>query len=248
MKKSYTLILLISLLFLVNADTASSQCFNDGHSPFVLQGWKSCTTSVGPIESRGDRHWVLYDLGHIYNVDSIYIWNHNVWGETGNGVKDVIIDYSTDMINWSTIGPFTVEQAPGSWKYTGTYTLDMFIAKGRYFLFTIEDTWDSNATCAGLGEIKFLLNPSVGTDDQSPISDWEVYPNPTYATITINITDYATIQRASVYNSLGHLVNDIGLLNSSESTIDFSDYPLGMYFITLENEIGRETKSFIKIE
>ena len=89
------------ILAILTSTFSYSQCFDEGHSPFKEQGWLSCNTSEGPIPERGDQHWVMYDFGEIYAIDSIQYWNHNAWGETGMGAKEILIDYSKDQVEWT---------------------------------------------------------------------------------------------------------------------------------------------------
>ncbi len=84
MMMKYILAIIVAITFSIGV---SAQCIDDTHSPFQNQGWMSCNTSIGPIPERGDVHWIQYDLGEVYVLDSLYIWNHNVWGETEMGLK-----------------------------------------------------------------------------------------------------------------------------------------------------------------
>ena len=238
----------LAILFLVS-NIAISQCFDDGHSPFSNQGWLSCEQSVGPIPERGIAHWILYDLGEPYTVDSLYIWNHNVWGETGMGVKKILIDYSLDKNSWTTIGPYVLKQAPGSWKYTGDKGPSLNHAFGRFFLITVLSSWDENATCAGLGEIKFILGESVGTDDESLVDDegW-ISPNPATDIINLHLGNRHDVLNVDIIDAVGHTVISIPHPTGIEVAIPIVDLNPGMYIARVQESTGSDSYTFIKME
>ena len=189
---------------------SSAQCLEDRHSPFQHQGWQSCMTSVGPVD-RGEKHWIAYDFGERYVIDSLYFWNHNVWGETGMGVKEFMIDYSTDQVNWTAIGPFTIDKAPGSWKYEGTAGPLLGNIEARYMLFTVMSTWDASASCAGLGEVKFNLGLSTDIEEVEPELAWNISPNPATDQITIQLPEGLAVTQLSLYSAVGVLVKQLNV-------------------------------------
>jgi len=245
MKHIYT-ITFIFLMLLTATDNADAQCFDDGHSPFQEQGWLSCNTSVGPIPERGDAHWILYDFGHIYTLDSVYFWNHNVWGETGMGVKSILIDYSTDMQNWNTIGPINVDKAPGSWKYTGMQGPSLGNVDAQYALVTVISTWREDASCAGLGEIRFKVSNTVEVDETEIATDWAISPNPAIDKITIQLPEVDEIRDLSVYNAVGQLVQRLNVPNGKELTLAVDEMKGGIYFVSITTDNEVMTKSFVK--
>ncbi|MDF1695151.1 MAG: T9SS type A sorting domain-containing protein [Saprospiraceae bacterium] len=240
----YTLLIFTFTAF--SSNPLHAQCFDDGHSPFQNQGWLSCSTNVGPIPERGDAHWILYDFGHSYSLDSLHFWNHNVWGETGMGAKSVLIDFSLDKENWKTVGPINIDKAPGSWKYTGVDgpVLDNVFA--RYALITVLSTWEDGASCAGLGEIKFGVNGVVDVEDVEPDVEWSISPNPAIDRINVQMPADREIIQLSVYNAVGQLMENIQIPSSNEMIVPIQDYREGMYFFTITTEKSILTKSFIK--
>lgn len=245
MKNIYTFTFVV-MQILASASYANSQCFDDGHSPFQEQGWLSCNTSVGPIPERGDAHWILYDFGHIYTLDSLYFWNHNVWGETGMGVKSILIDYSTDKEDWNTVGPIQVNRAPGSWKYTGTQGPSLNNVDARYVLVTVISTWREASSCAGLAEIKFGVSNSVDVSEEVWVSEWSIAPNPATDKITVSLPAVNEIQDISIYNSVGQMIRRMYPDHISTLNIVIDDLKQGLYFVSIST--GKEvlTKSFVK--
>jgi hypothetical protein len=236
-------IFIASLLITQEAD---AQCFDNGHSPFQNQGWISCNTSIGPIPERGNTHWILYDFGHEYTLDSLYFWNHNVWGETGMGVKNILIDYSKDKENWITVGPITIEKAPGSWKYTGTQGPSLGNVDARYVLITVISTWREDASCAGLAEIRFGVSNAVDVVEIEAEAEWNISPNPAIDRITVQLPEIEKIQSLSMYNAVGQLVRTLNLPSGKEVSVSIGDLKEGIYFISIGTETEILTKSFVK--
>lgn len=245
MKHIYTLIMIFGFAaFMIN--NADAQCFDDGHSPFQNQGWLSCNTSIGPNPDRGDAHWIMYDLGSVHAVDSVYFWNHNVWGETGMGLKSILIDYSLDKENWNTVGPISIEKAPGSWKYTGVQGPSLGNIEARYLLITVLSTWREDASCAGLGEIKFQAKMVVDVADLAPLKSWSISPNPAIDRITIELPEVEKIIGMSLYNSMGQLIRDIPVSNATELILPVDELREGVYFISIKTNQEILTKTFVK--
>jgi hypothetical protein len=63
--------------------------------------------------------WLKIDLSDIYYLDRLKIWNFNMAGYTGRGVKDLEIFYSS----LNTSEPGDPLSNPGNWYYAGHYTL-----------------------------------------------------------------------------------------------------------------------------
>ena len=244
MKYIYTLIAIISLSL-----SLSAQCIDDTHSPFQNQGWMSCNTSIGPIPERGNVHWLQYDLGGVYVLDSLYIWNHNVWGETGMGVKSIMIDYSTDQTNWTSAGPFTIEKAPGSWKYQGTMGPSLNNAQAQYVVISVLSTHREDVTCAGVGEFLFYLGEMVDVEDQEITElDWKISPNPTTENITITLPENIDLISLNLFNSVGTKISDLPLPAGEKITIPVSDLQNGLYYINFQSENETRSKSFVKVD
>lgn len=244
--KNYIPYIFFTVCFLFSSQHANAQCFDDGHSTFDNQGWLSCTTSIGPIPERGDQHWIMYDFGEPYPIDSVQYWNHNVWGETGMGAKEILIDYSIDQTNWTSVGPISLDKAPGSWKYTGTTGFSLGNANIRFMLITVISTWDESASCAGISEMKFNIGEFVDTEDLAINTEWSIGPNPASETLNIMMEDYSDVQEVSIYNSVGQLIKNVNTPRANRTIVPIGDLLTGIYFITVYKEEGVSTRSFVK--
>lgn len=48
----------------------------------------------------GENAWLQFDLGKVYNLNQMFVWNHNQAGLEDRGLKNVKIEYSEDGIEW----------------------------------------------------------------------------------------------------------------------------------------------------
>lgn len=236
--------ILFSFSIIININ---SQCLTDTHSSFKNQGWLSCNTSDSPNSARGNSHWLMYDLGHLYVIDSLTIWNHNVWGETGSGAKQISIDVSNDKTNWSNIGTYSVNKAPGSWKYQTDNVIQLNNTVGQYFLITVLDAWDNNSSCRGIAEVRFGVGMSTSTDDVVEDSKWSIFPNPTMDNLTIDLHERNNIQNIIIINALGQTIKSIANPRVGTNTVSVIDLEDGMYYVRLSSEDGIENKGFVKV-
>ena len=242
MKYIYTTIAIMGIVL-----NLSAQCIDDAHSPFQNQGWLSCNTSIGPIPERGDVHWLQYDLGDVYVLDSIYIWNHNVWGETGMGVKNIMIDYSVDQVNWVSAGPFEIEKASGSWKYQGEMGPSLNNGQAQYVVISVLSTHSEDSACAGVGEFQFYIGESVDVEDQELTDlEWSISPNPSSDLISITLPEGVDLISFTLYNAVGIKVSDLEMPANRELQLPISDLQNGMYYINFKSEKESRSKSFIK--
>ncbi len=123
--------------------------------------WISCQTSANPNTSRGNGHWIMYDLGERHELHQTQVWNYNVSGQTQIGFQNVAIDYSDDGTNWSTLGSYNWPQASGGSGYSGFSGPHFNGTYARYVLVTSLDA----GGCRGLGKIAFtaVYCPQAGT-------------------------------------------------------------------------------------
>lgn len=246
-KKYYTqtIILLLAIFML---SFVSAQCVEDSHTSFKNQGWTSCKTSNSPNEKRGKSHWIQYDLGSEYQLSNIRIWNHNVWGETGQGVKSIILDYSLDGENWASAGKLTIQKAPGSWKYVAPDPIDLNGLSARFVLINVIETWEDNSDCAGIAELSFGVESTTHTDDrEKQLNQFKIYPNPASEHIRLEFEDQET-KNIRIVNSVGQIVAEMNAIK--KATIDFSiiDLKDGLYYIKVESENMSQINSFSKFK
>ena len=124
--------------------------------------------------------------------------------------------------------------------------LRFFLIDARYALITVVSTWSDDVSCAGLAEIRFGVNNIVNVEEEQPMVEWTISPNPATELITIQLPEVIDITRVSVYNSVGQLVNEIDVPNTNDLIVPIDEYRDGIYFISIATEEGILTKSFVK--
>ena len=73
------------------------------------------------------------------------------------------------------------------------------------------------------------------------LENFTIIPNPTSQLININLNNSLEFQKATIYNTLGQIIK-----NETTKYISVSDLSKGTYFIEVETNKGKATKSFIK--
>jgi hypothetical protein len=102
--------------------------------------------------------FVIFDLGDLYTVDTIRVWNYNENPPnlTGRGVNAVSIEYGATASLGATVAGITnFTQATGSNTYTGE-TFDAFGPfQARYIKFDIDSNHGGDNNFYGLSEVQF---------------------------------------------------------------------------------------------
>ena len=132
-----------------------SQCANSGNQ--WAKSWTSCQTSANPNPLRAASHWILYEFADYHYIDSSHIWNSNRNGESGNGIKDIVVDYSLDGQTWTELGNFTIPQASESANYLGAVGPNFGNIYINKILITVLTTHDGGG-CATIGEMLFAVD------------------------------------------------------------------------------------------
>jgi hypothetical protein len=108
-----------------------------------------------------DGRWVQYDLGGVYTLNAMKVWNHNSQTESflGYGIKEAKIETSSDGETWTEFGIVEIPQAPGAEGYTGS-DIDLTGAAGQYVKITAVSNYSIlGLTQAGLSEVRFSTIP-----------------------------------------------------------------------------------------
>ena len=124
--------------------------------------WLSCQPSLSPNASRGNVHWISYDLTRDYRLTTSQIWNYNVPNEVSKGFQNVNVDVSADGSTWTSIGNFNWPLATGETNYSGFAGPNFNGVEARYVLFS---TTAPGGACKGIAKAAFKVVscPSQGT-------------------------------------------------------------------------------------
>ena len=104
--------------------------------------------------------WFKVDLGAVYNLGYIRVWNYNTW--TTVNVKKSHIDVSDDDSDWDRIVEDCLfDQAPGGTPYCSPQKIDLPVGtQGRYVKLVITENYGENGYC-GLSEVQFFTAPPI---------------------------------------------------------------------------------------
>ena len=116
--------------------------------------------------------WVEYDLGSVYNLGALSIWNYNELNYPWFGFKEVTIEYSTtgstNPADWTTIYDGTIPESAGGGLNPTPVDLDVNFAgaAAQYVVITADNPPDHNhkpdqLDDCGLSEVRFNLPAAV---------------------------------------------------------------------------------------
>jgi hypothetical protein len=149
--------LISSFLLSICLVICHAQTTPDRHSTVTEDAWLSCTPSANPNTIRGTSHWIRYDLGYVYPLTTLDVWNFNHPDSLTSGIQRAIVDISTNGTTWTTFGEITIPRGSGSSLYTGSKSLmNLGLTSARYVLITA--ITNHGGPCYGLSEVKFNLN------------------------------------------------------------------------------------------
>ena len=159
--------IILTCICLLSYHIGMGQCFPDRHNANSDASWVSCTPTESPNPVRGSSHWIMYELDSEYDLYNVHLWNYNHVDDSNNGVSEIVIDVSSDGINWQEAGVFNVLQAEGSAFYQGDLIGSLGARTGSYVLITALD--NHGGSCYGFSEIRIGLEPSDLLTDITPI-------------------------------------------------------------------------------
>lgn len=241
------LISLFCALIAFNAHTQQTDCATDRHSPFLQHAWLSCNEQPNPNPLHGPGHWIQFDFGDTYVLDSSWIWNYNAWGLEALGVRDMIVEYSTSGLDWTVLDTFTVAQAAGSYKDTGARGPVFGNAHARYVLLTVVDTWGPGSPCAGLSEIRFGIGEqttSVRPEMAEPAPQIMVYPNPASTKASLSWPEGTPVRAIQISTVQGTVLETLRPTQAREP-LDVSKLPEGIYLVTAIFDVGTTSQKLI---
>ena len=155
---------------------------SDGQHGTIPDGsmWLSGGTCCGSVEDLDPS--ITFDLGAVYTISSIHVWNYNEstgGGLTERGVNEVSIEYGTTAALGETVAGITnFTQAPEP--VVATYAGEVFDAfppfTARFIKFDINSSHGGDNAFYGLSEVQFdgVLGTLEDTDDDGLTDDYEL--------------------------------------------------------------------------
>ena len=129
------------------------------HSTSDVDMWLATAAEAEPL-------WIQYEFDRVYKLHEMNVWNYNVTVEkvVGFGLKNVLIEYSTDGQEWQTLGSVEFAQAAGKATEMGqTVGLDGVPAK--YVRLNVDSAWGTLGQY-GLSEVRFHQIPTFAREPQ----------------------------------------------------------------------------------
>ncbi len=124
------------------------------HSNNATQMWISDPSQEGTV-------WIQYAFDQAYQLGTMMVWNHNVgepWlSELDRGMRDVIVSYSMDETNWTTLGNYTIPMGTGENGALPSIGIDFAGIEAQYVRITAAEV-NGNWGAAGhhaLSEVRF---------------------------------------------------------------------------------------------
>ena len=143
--------------------------------------------------SADDDPWIQYEFNAVKQLDTMRVWNSNSSAESfiGWGVKDVLIEYSVDGLNWNVLaGATQFSPAPGLPSYDSPDEIAFGGLSAKYVRFDILSNWGGLLTAYSLSEVQFTAF------DTAPVND-----PPT----DINLSDSSVLGNQVVGTAVGTL-------------------------------------------
>jgi len=138
--------------------------------------WLSSDTETGSA-------WIEYDLGNVYRLHELWVWNSNDALETviGLGFKNVTIEYSVNGIDYMTLGiTHEFAQAPGEPDYAHNTTVNFDGVAAQYVRLTANSNWGEGILNQyGLSEVRFF---------SMPMRAWKPSPDDKATDIALDVT------------------------------------------------------------
>ncbi|NQV35897.1 MAG: discoidin domain-containing protein, partial [Phycisphaeraceae bacterium] len=107
--------------------------------------------------------WIQYEFDDVTKLDTMKVWNSNGIAEMaiGWGVKDVLIEYSTDGENWEVLADVNqFSRASGSPAYNQYDEIAFNGTAAKYVRFDIQSNWGGILMSYGLSEVQFTMIPA----------------------------------------------------------------------------------------
>ncbi|MDI6447745.1 LamG-like jellyroll fold domain-containing protein [Anaerobaca lacustris] len=144
---------------------------NDRHSLTDRDMWLTAPGAAGPV-------WIQYEFDRVYKLHELWVWNYNVQFEAvlGFGLRQVLVEYSTDGVEWTALGEVEFAKGPSTANYAHNTTVDLGGAAARFVRLTAVSGWGILGQY-GLSEVRFFYVPVQARQPEPADGATEVNPN-----------------------------------------------------------------------
>jgi len=133
---------------------------DDQHSTAAADMWLANPPAEGSL-------WVQYDLGKVYKLHQMLVWNYNVTFESilGFGCKNVTVEYCENGADWTALGDFEFARATAKATYAANTAVDFAGVPARFVRLKVNSGWGMMGQF-GLSEVRFLFIPAQAREPQ----------------------------------------------------------------------------------
>ncbi|MFC1634275.1 LamG-like jellyroll fold domain-containing protein [Planctomycetota bacterium] len=169
--------------------------------------------------------WIKYEFDTVCKLHEMWVWNSNQTVEAfvGFGMKDVIVEYSTNDTDYTTLGTIhEFARAPGTDGYAHNTTIDFGGAKAKYVRLTAQSNWGGILPQYGLSEVCFF---------QIPVSARNPYPDSGATGVDVDVVLGWTAGRQAVKHYVYFSSNEQTVIDSTApvtTTTETSYGPLSL--------------------
>jgi hypothetical protein len=128
---------------------------DDLHSAQKADMWLSDDSDPGTA-------WIEFTFDKVYKLHQMLVWNHNseLEGIAGLGLKEAIVEYSQDGVDWVSLGEtHEFARAPGQAGYASETTIPFDGVVAQHVRITPQSNWEGLFQQYGLSEVRFLYIP-----------------------------------------------------------------------------------------
>lgn len=151
-----------------------------------------------------------------------------------------------------------------NWNYTfgdfgGDYGVEAFYNKYNNRIFCAGTSFSDslplgsvtlmnpNNRMSFFGEVNMPLGAAVNELSADDNSLFKIYPNPSSSSLTYMMKDHRDIERLTIHNELGSVVNTFSNIDPSSGVLDIPTLKSGVYMLEAQTKHAVYTKKFIKL-
>jgi hypothetical protein len=152
-----------------------------GHTMWLSSIGGGGNSSNNPAGIEGAA-WLLYEFQKPYELEEMWIWNHNQQNLTDRGLRQVSLHYSMDGIQWNLLTTTEFTRAPGTPDYAHDDEISFAHVHAKYVLITAaEVNGNYGSAYYGLSEVRFYGEETTCIPPDYPVQLVSVEVDPVYA-------------------------------------------------------------------
>lgn len=167
---------------------------------------------------------------------------------TVNQLPNVTVSIAADTL-CVTDGPYALNggsPAGGTWSGTAVTGTNFSPSTAGNGSFTIIYTYTDSNTCTSTATDNIVVDPCVGIVEAGTPNVFQLYPNPASNRVVITWSAETKVNLIQITDITGRIVMTQSTLNGTQTEINISELPSGMYNVQIVEQNGVSTQRFIK--